>query len=149
MFLDTSGLLCFHHAAEPQHEDAVRLFSAAASRLTHNYVLAEFVALATARRLPRRPMLAFLEELESNSEVEVVFVDRLLHKTAMDMLKQRGDKNWSLCDAISFLLMTMRNLSEALSTDHHFQQRRVCPTPQTLSPPSLVPAPEAATLMHA
>ena len=26
MLLDTSGLLCFHHAAEPQHEEAVTFF---------------------------------------------------------------------------------------------------------------------------
>ena len=50
MFLDTSGLLCFHHRAERQHAEAVRLFQSAALRLTHNYVLSEYVALAHARK---------------------------------------------------------------------------------------------------
>jgi predicted nucleic acid-binding protein len=53
MFLDTSGLLCFHHRAEPQHADAVQFVRSAPRRLTHSYVLGEFVALAQARRLPR------------------------------------------------------------------------------------------------
>jgi len=63
MFLDTSGLLCFHHRPESQHAEAVRLFAAAPIRLTHNYILAEFSALALARRLPRPAALAFLDDL--------------------------------------------------------------------------------------
>jgi predicted nucleic acid-binding protein len=46
MFLDTSGLLCFHHRAEPQHTDAVRLFRSAPRRLTHNYVVAACLTLS-------------------------------------------------------------------------------------------------------
>lgn len=34
----------------------------------------------------------------------------------------RLDKSYSLCDAISFLVMRQRGLSEALTTDHHFEQ---------------------------
>lgn len=122
MLLDTSGLLCFHHRAEPQHADAVRLFSAAPLRLTHNYILAEFVALAHTRRLPRQGALDFVADLHDNTQVEVVYVDQGLHRTALDLLRQRLDKSWSLCDAVSFLLMQMRNLAEALTTDHHFVQ---------------------------
>ena len=63
MFLDTSGLLCFHHRAEPQHAVAVQFFKSASRRLTHSYVLAEFVALAHARKAPRAPVLQFAAEL--------------------------------------------------------------------------------------
>jgi len=51
MFLDTSGLLCLHNRAEPLHVHARTLYHAAHVRLTHSYVLTEFVALAHARRL--------------------------------------------------------------------------------------------------
>jgi predicted nucleic acid-binding protein len=67
MFLDTSGLLCFHHRAEPQHADAVQLFKSAVLRLTHSYVLAEFVALAQARGLPRQAALSFIADLQDNT----------------------------------------------------------------------------------
>jgi predicted nucleic acid-binding protein len=60
MLLDTSGLLCLFHAAERQHHDAVTFFDTAPIKITTNYVLAEFVALAHARRLPRRPTLEFV-----------------------------------------------------------------------------------------
>lgn len=56
MLLDTSGLLCLHHQAEPFHQEACRAYLAAPVRLTHGHVLAEFVALAQARRLPRQQL---------------------------------------------------------------------------------------------
>lgn len=122
MFLDTSGLLCFHHKSEPHHEDAVKFFRDAPRRLTHNYVIAEFVALAQARRLPRREALAFVSDLEDNPLVEMVWVEKNLHESALNLLRQQLDKSRSLCDAVGFLLMRQRNLTEALTTDHHFEQ---------------------------
>ncbi len=52
MLLDTSGLLCLHNRAEPLHTQARTLYQAPRVRVTHSYVVAEFVALAHARRLP-------------------------------------------------------------------------------------------------
>ena len=46
MLLDRSGLLCLHHLNEPFHNEATSLFEGAWFKLTHSYVLAEFVALA-------------------------------------------------------------------------------------------------------
>ncbi len=122
MLLDTSGLLCFHHAAEPQHEEAVTFFHAAPARITHSYVLAELVALAIARDLPRRATWAFVAELQDNPLVQVVYVDEPLHREALELLQQRLDKRWTLCDAVSFLLMRQQGIIEALTTDAHFEQ---------------------------
>ena|SRR5207247_135061 len=122
MLLDTAGLLCFHHVREPQHAEAVRLVSAARRLLTHNYVLAEFQALAHRRRIPRAATLALLSDLLDNQLVEVVFVDEALHRRGVMLLQNRPDKNWSLCDAVSFELMSDFGVTEALTTDHHFEQ---------------------------
>ncbi len=32
------------------------------------------------------------------------------------------DKTYSLCDAVSFVLMRLEGITEALTTDHHFEQ---------------------------
>jgi predicted nucleic acid-binding protein len=122
MLLDTSGLFSFHHSAAPRHADAVRLVPAATSLLTHSYILAEFVALSEARRLPREPALEFVADLQDNPAVEAIYVDEARHRAALAFLRQRLDKAWSLCDAVSFLLMVDRGEREALTTDHHFEQ---------------------------
>ena len=122
MLLDTSGLLCYHHRAEPQHAQAVQLFRSAALRITHGYVLAEFVALSQARGLPRQAALSFVAYLQDNIAVRVSYVSEALHRAALAHLQQRPDKGWSLCDAVSFLLMTQHGILEALTTDHHFEQ---------------------------
>ena len=49
MLLDTSGILCYFDAAERRNAEAVSLFRAARSLLTHSYILAEFVPLCHTR----------------------------------------------------------------------------------------------------
>ena len=122
MFLDTSGLLCLHGQAEPHHEDALDAYRSARARLTHGYILAEFVALAAARRFPRSATLSFVADLLDNPDIETIWVDESLHREAFDLLLARQDKSYSLCDAISFVLMRRRGLTEALTTDRHFEQ---------------------------
>jgi len=122
MLIDTSGLLCLHHRAETQHTDAVTLFDAAFFRLTHSYVLAEFVALAESRGLPIEESLSFVADIQDDPEIEVVYVDERLHRDALSFLQERLDKTWSLCDAVSFLLMQEYGITEALTTDYHFEQ---------------------------
>lgn len=122
MLLDTSGLLAYHSLREAAHPEAVRAFETAGHKLTHNYVLAEFVALAAARKLPRTPALAYLRALRAHVLVEVVWVDEALHDEALALLDHRPDKSYSLCDAVSFVLMRRHGLTTALTTDHHFEQ---------------------------
>ena len=122
MLLDTSGLLCVHHKAEQRHEAAITFFQASSTRITHSYVLAEFVPLCQVRGLPRAAALSFVVELIANPLIEVVWVDELLYRVALAFLQSRLDKTYSLCDAVSFLLMQQRGLTEALTTDHHFEQ---------------------------
>jgi len=122
MFLDTSGLLCLHHRAEPLHKTAVELFDAAGEKLVHSYILAEFIALANARGLPRQEALAFAADIQDSFEVTVIYVDEILHRTALALLQARLDKTWSLCDAVSFILMERFGVVESLTTDHHFEQ---------------------------
>jgi predicted nucleic acid-binding protein len=122
MLLDTSGLLCLYHQSEPFHQQAIQAYNTTQVRLTHSYVLAEFVALATARRFPRLPMLEYLDALMDNPDIELVWIDEGFHREAFALLLARRDKEYSLCDAVSFVLMHQRNMYQALTTDKHFEQ---------------------------
>src|SRR5438105_2606791 len=105
MFLDTSGLLTLIDHREPLHRDAVGHFDGARRRLTHDYVVAEFVAVANSRGVPRAAALAFARRLTSDPDIRFVWVTEAVHVAAVDLLDARADKDYSLCDAVSFLLM--------------------------------------------
>jgi len=38
------------------------------------------------------------------------------------LFANRPDKDWSLTDCISFVVMEEQGIGEAFTTDHHFQQ---------------------------
>jgi predicted nucleic acid-binding protein len=78
--------------------------------------------LAISRRAPLTAALQFVEAISSGSEVEVMWISHDLHEKAMQLLFERIDKAWSLCDAVSFVVMTERGISNSLTTDHHFDQ---------------------------
>jgi predicted nucleic acid-binding protein len=122
MLLDTSGLLCFFDNDDHRHQDAVAFFQTAASLLTHDYVLAEFVPLCQSRGLNREKALSFVRSMLENPLVEIVWADESLYNRALSLLESRLDKTYSLCDAASFALMRERGLTEALTTDRHFEQ---------------------------
>src|SRR5262249_14600288 len=135
MLLDTSGLICLFDHDEPFHTLAHDYFAASADWLTHSYILAEFVAVANARRLDRkaalafipRPLarkaaLAFLARVAWSSHIRTVWVDDKLHDDALRLLAARLDKPYSLCDPVSFVLMRRASLTDALTTDRHFEQ---------------------------
>ena len=122
MLLDTSGLLCCLDAGEDRHQQATVHYAKSALRLTHNYVLAEFIALAQVRGIPRKTSLEFMSALQHDSQVEVTWVEPALHQEAMQLLLAQLDKAYSLCDAVSIVLMRKRGIAEALTTDRHFEQ---------------------------
>jgi predicted nucleic acid-binding protein len=122
MLLDTSGLLCYFDVADARHADAAAYFDSTTRMLTHSYVLAEFVPLCHARGLPRATSLRFARNLLANALTEFVWVDGSLHSTALSLLESRLDKTYSLCDAVSFVLMRQYGMTDALTTDRHFVQ---------------------------
>ncbi|MFI5379940.1 MAG: type II toxin-antitoxin system VapC family toxin [Tepidisphaerales bacterium] len=45
-----------------------------------------------------------------------------LFRAGADLFRSRPDKDWSLTDCISFVVMRGENLTDALTGDHHFTQ---------------------------
>jgi predicted nucleic acid-binding protein len=67
-------------------------------------------------------VLAFVRTLLENPDIEVIWADQTALQDAFAFLESRPDKTYSWCDALSFVVMRQRNLTEALSTDRHFDQ---------------------------
>ena len=122
MLLDTSGLLICFDVSSDEHARAFELFTNSPTLLTHSGVLFEFVPLCRSRRMDVARATVFLMDLLDDPAVEAVWTDRALYCAALELLEARRDKRYSLCDAVSFLLMRERGLTEALTTDRHFEQ---------------------------
>ena len=89
--------------------------------LTTTWVLAE-VGDAMATTAANRAAFADLYRLlDSHTAVEIVSGDLWLAR-GLHLYEHRLDKAWSLTDCISFVVMTDRRLTEALTGDHHFEQ---------------------------
>jgi predicted nucleic acid-binding protein len=65
--------------------------------------------------------LGILEILQ-RSGAQIVHVDEALQERSIELFAQRPDKNWSLTDCISFLVMKDRAITEAATTDRHFEE---------------------------
>lgn len=127
LFVDTSGWGCLFDAAQPYYATAANLYRTARSQnrkiVTTNYLLTELVALLTSPlRIPRLTIIDLIERLKTSSFIEIVHVDQTLDQQAWALLCRRPDKPWSWVDCASFVLMEQREIREALTTDHHFEQ---------------------------
>lgn len=70
-----------------------------------------------------RPLFnSLLLQLQSSSAVDFIDANQELFDRGAELYADRPDKQWSLVDCISFIVMQRDGISEALSTDHHFTQ---------------------------
>jgi predicted nucleic acid-binding protein len=127
MFADTSDWASAVDRTQTYHTLAGSLIrqakEAGETIVTTNYVLAELASLLTSPlRIPRAQQIPFLSGLRAASWVEIVHIDAVLDAAAWRLWQSRPDKEWSLIDCSSFVVMRNRGLTEAFTTDHHFEQ---------------------------
>lgn len=125
--MDTAGWLAYIDRAQPSHMAAVRVVQSALSNhrplVTTNYVLSELVPLLHARaRMSRPQLLQGMQAIRRSPSVQIVHIDEATDREAWDLLAARLDKDWSLVDSASFVVMRKQGLHEVLTTDHHFRQ---------------------------
>ncbi len=78
------------------------------------------VADAFAASMTRRWIKAFVNKPTTNPKVTVVLPTPELFQRGLDLPGRRPDKDRSLTDCISFVVMADEGLTEALTGDHHF-----------------------------
>ena len=91
--------------------------------VTSEIILVEFLnAMSGFGKELRRAAYNLTISLRENVNVDIEPATSAQIREASDYYSERPDKSWSLTDCSSFLLMQKRNISEALSADHHFTQ---------------------------
>jgi predicted nucleic acid-binding protein len=127
VFVDTAGWANLFIATESYHHQTQEWFTRSRSQeqelVTSNYILMELVALLySPLRVPRPQLFKYVDAIRTASYVETIHIDAAIDAEAWSLLKAREDKNWSLVDGTSFILMQRLGIQEALTTDRHFEQ---------------------------
>jgi len=89
--------------------------------VTTAWVLTELAdGLASTPR--RQTFLQILRDIEANPADLIVPANTETFENGVELYHGRPDKQWSLTDCVSFVVMTEEGITEALTGDHHFEQ---------------------------
>ena len=62
------------------------------------------------------------EQIRRDPLIQVIPHTEELREAAVHLFSSRLDKDWSLTDCLSFVVMERRNIRDALTADNHFEQ---------------------------
>jgi hypothetical protein len=86
-----------------------------------DWVMVE-LADALARPPNRSKFMVLYRLLQTKTDLTIVPLSRSLLEQGLALYEQRVDKEWSLTDCISFIVMKQASITEALTGDRHFEQ---------------------------
>ena len=121
-FADTWFFIALLDRRDSHHRQAVRLAATlGAPVITHDYVLSELLAhFADDGATSRARASAMVRDTIRTGFV--VTADRPLFLKALHRYDQRPDKEYSLVDCMSMVVMEERGIRHVLTNDHHFTQ---------------------------
>ncbi len=122
LLADTSFFVAYLNPRDEDHARAVQWMTASPVRIvTSEWVLAElgnYLAEGSNRRL----LGPLVRALSTEERVEIVPADHSSFLGAFSLYSRRRDKSWSFTDCTSFCRMKARQITDALTTDRHFEQ---------------------------
>ncbi len=122
VFADTSYFLALSVAGDDAHDrahDFTRKYSG--TIVTTTWVLVELLDGLSAPRY-RSGAAQFVEWIRAKPTMLVVSINDELFEAGFQLYRKRSDKDWSLTDCASFVVMERRGLRDALTTDIDFVQ---------------------------
>ncbi len=122
-FLDTSFVLSLINPRDSYHKKAKELLIQL--RTAHEVLVREAVLTEIGNSLAcsnRSATVNFINSCYVTANLKVISVDNALFRHAVKFYHTHKDKQWGLTDCISFIVMQDHSLTEAFTTDEHFQQ---------------------------
>jgi predicted nucleic acid-binding protein len=127
IFGDTYYFLAVGSELDQGHQRTVQYAASYTGHIvTTEWVLTE-VGDALSSPAQRERFLELLELIHDDENWFVVEASHELFERGVALFSQRLDKEWSLTDCISFVVMEEQGVSEALTADHHFEQAGFVP----------------------
>jgi len=121
VFADTSFYLALLSNDDRLHERALVELTVNRSILTSEFIVLE-LGNACARAEDHADFLTLVEGMRASPRVIIVPLDSQLLNRGLRLVADRPDKDWSLTDCISFVVMGDAGITEALTGDRHFDQ---------------------------
>ena len=125
VLVDTAAWLALVNKRDFLHAPARRVMSDL-SRQNAHLTTTEFVLIEVANALSnpafRAQIIRFIDGLRSMPDLNVVRATSALLDDGWQLYRSRLDKEWSLTDCTSFVVMQQESISQASTSDHHFEQ---------------------------
>lgn len=125
VFLDAAYVYALINTRDQWHARAKR-WEETLARDHRSLVASQFVLVEIADGLSaigfRGHAVHVLDALSASSLVDIVDASPQLYTEALDLYRNRPDKEWGLTDCTSFVIMQQSGLHEALTPDQHFVQ---------------------------
>jgi uncharacterized protein len=125
VFADTGYWIALLNPYDDLHDKAKKLSKSLKSVtiVTSQMVLAEVLNEFSKRgKNFRKITTQFIEQLAQKHDIIIVPQTDQQFQDGLELYKQRPDKQWSLTDCVSFVIMQKMGISEALAYDKHFEQ---------------------------
>ena len=119
---DTYYFAALSNPADRGHARAVAYARGARSPLVTTAWVVTELADGLCKVGVRPIFFCLLTLLQADPTVTIVTADQRLMDRGLALYVSRPDKDWSLTDCISFVVMQERGISDALTADHHFEQ---------------------------
>jgi predicted nucleic acid-binding protein len=123
VLLDTSAIFASARPRSEWHAEAAAAYRALIVGtewlVTTDLIVAELHALSIARVHPRFG-LELVERLMASERIEVIVAGTDRIASAIDLLRDRPGRGYSLTDAVSFIVMREQSIGRALSLDADF-----------------------------
>ena len=122
LFADTSFYIALVNPCDAYHGAADRQTrECRAGVVTTEYVLVE-VGNCLSRSGDRRTFVELIDAVWRDPLTRVVPAGAGLFEAGIALYRDRLDKDWSLTDCLSFVVMEQEGLTDALTADRHFEQ---------------------------
>jgi uncharacterized protein len=121
VFADTFFYLALLRNDDPAHARALASVAINQTIVTTEFILLE-LGNVCARAEDHADFLAQVAGMRASPRVRIIPLDSRLLDRGLERMATRPDKDWSLTDCISFVVMEDEGIKESLTSDRHFEQ---------------------------